>query len=124
MTAPEAPSTARQPPAGAAGGGQPRAAGAPPGLLRAVSRWQIVGLVLNDVIGSGVYLLPAGAAALLGGASVGAVALAGLAVLLVVLCFAEAASHFDQPGSAYLYAREAFGELAGFEVGGVTWPGR
>jgi basic amino acid/polyamine antiporter, APA family len=95
-----------------------------PGLLRAVSRWQIVGLVLNDVIGSGVYLLPAGAAALLGGASVGAVVLAGVAVLLVVLCFAEAASHFDQPGSAYLYAREAFGELAGFEVGWMTWLAR
>jgi APA family basic amino acid/polyamine antiporter len=95
-----------------------------PGLLRAVSRWQIVGLVLNDVIGSGVYLLPAGAAALLGGASVAAVALAGAAVLLVVLCFAEAASHFDQPGSAYLYAREAFGELAGFEVGWMTWLAR
>jgi basic amino acid/polyamine antiporter, APA family len=95
-----------------------------PGLLRAVSRWQIVGLVLNDVIGSGVYLLPAGAAALLGGASVGAVALAGVAVLLVVLCFAEAASHFDQPGSAYLYAREAFGELIGFEVGWMTWLAR
>jgi amino acid transporter len=101
----------------AAGAGQP-------GLLRAVSRWQIVGLVLNDVIGSGVYLLPAGAAALLGGASVGAVVLAGVAVLLVVLCFAEAASHFDQPGSAYLYAREAFGELAGFEVGWMTWLAR
>jgi basic amino acid/polyamine antiporter, APA family len=95
-----------------------------PGLLRAVSRWQIVALVLNDVIGSGVYLLPAGAAALLGGASVGAVVLAGAAVLLVVLCFAEAASHFDQPGSAYLYAREAFGELVGFEVGWMTWLAR
>jgi len=99
-------------------------AGSRPGLLRAVSRWQIVALVLNDVIGSGVYLLPAGAAALLGGASVGAVVLAGAAVLLVVLCFAEAASHFDQPGSAYLYAREAFGELVGFEVGWMTWLAR
>jgi APA family basic amino acid/polyamine antiporter len=98
--------------------------GEPPGLLRAVSRWQIVGLVLNDVIGSGVYLLPAGAAALLGGASVAAVVLAGVAVLLVVLCFAEAASHFDQPGSAFLYAREAFGELVGFEVGWMTWLAR
>jgi len=102
----------------------PHGADPRPGLLRAVSRWQIVGLVLNDVIGSGVYLLPAGAAALLGGASVGAVVLAGVAVLLVVLCFAEAASHFDQPGSAYLYAREAFGELIGFEVGWMTWLAR
>ncbi|HXO41447.1 MAG TPA: APC family permease, partial [Thermoanaerobaculia bacterium] len=33
-------------------------------------------------------------------------------------------SHFDQPGSAYLYAREAFGELIGFEVGWMTWLAR
>ncbi len=50
--------------------------------------------------------------------------LAGLLVLLLVLCFAEAASHFDQPGSAYLYARTAFGEFVGFEVGWMTWLAR
>jgi hypothetical protein len=37
-----------------------------PTLVRGISRWQIVGLSINDVIGSGVYLLPAAAAALLG----------------------------------------------------------
>ena len=92
-------------------------ASAEQGLRRAVSRWQIVGLALNDVIGSGVYLLPAAAAVLLGGASIGA-------VLLLVLCFAEAASYFDEPGSAYLYARSAFGDLAGFQVGWMTWLAR
>jgi amino acid transporter len=44
--------------------------------------------------------------------------------LLLVLCFAEASSHFDQPGSAYLYARTAFGDLVGFEVGWMTWLAR
>jgi amino acid transporter len=95
-----------------------------PQLKRVVSRWQIVGLALNDVIGSGVYLLPAAAAALLGPWSIWAVLLAGLAVLLLVLCFAEASSHFDQPGSAYLYARTAFGDLVGLEVGWMTWLAR
>jgi len=95
-----------------------------PQLRRVVSRWQIVGLSLNDVIGSGVYLLPAAAAALLGPFSIWAVLLAGVAVLLLVLCFAEASSHFDQPGSAYLYARTAFGDLVGFEVGWMTWLAR
>lgn len=94
---------------------------AQPTLERAVGRWQIVALALNDVIGSGVYLLPAAAAALLGPASLWAVALAGLAVLLIVLCFAEAATHFDQPGSGYLYARTAFGDAVGFQVGWMTW---
>ncbi len=93
-------------------------------LERAVSRWQIVGLAVNDVVGVGVYLLPAATAALLGPASLAAVAVAGAAVLLVVLCFAEASSHFEEPGSAYLYARTAFGDLVGFEVGWMTWLAR
>jgi len=88
-----------------------------PGTVRAVSRWQIVGLSINDVIGSGIYLLPAAAAALLGPASLWAVLLAGLAVSLLVLCYAQAASYFDAPGGGYLYAREAFGSFIGFEVG-------
>lgn len=95
-----------------------------PALVRAVSRWEIVGLSINDVIGSGVYLLPAAAAALLGATSIWAVVLAGLAVLLLVLCFAEASSHFDQPGGGYLYTREAFGRFVGFEVGWMTWLAR
>lgn len=95
-----------------------------PTLVRAVSRWQIVGLAFNDVIGSGVYLLPAAAAALLGPASVGAVVLAGCAVALLVLCFAEAGSYFDEPGGGYLYTREAFGPFVGFEVGWMTWLAR
>ncbi len=95
-----------------------------PSLLRAVSRWQVVALSVNDVIGSGVYLLPAAAAALLGPASVWAILAAGLCVLLIVLCFAEAGSMFDQPGGGYVYTREAFGELVGFEVAWMTWVAR
>lgn len=95
-----------------------------PKLTRAVSRWQIVGLSVNDVIGSGVFLLPAAAAILLGGASIWAVFLAGCAVAILVLCFAEASSYFDEPGGAYLYTREAFGEFIGFEVGWMTWLAR
>lgn len=95
-----------------------------PGFRRVVSRWEIVAFSINDVIGSGVYLLPAAAALILGGASVGAVIAAGFAVLLLVLCFAEAGSYFDRPGGAYLYTRSAFGELIGFEVGWMTWIAR
>ncbi|HSP10909.1 MAG TPA: APC family permease [Salegentibacter sp.] len=95
-----------------------------PKLARAVSRWQIVGLSINDVVGSGVFLLPAAAALLLGGASIWAVFLAGCAVAVLVLCFAEASSYFDEPGGAYLYTREAFGDFIGFEVGWMTWLAR
>jgi amino acid transporter len=93
-------------------------------LRRAISRWEVVGLSVNDVIGSGVYLLPAAAAGLLGASSPWAVILAGLAVGLLVLCFAEASSYFDEPGGGYLYTREAFGRFIGFEVGWMTWLAR
>ncbi len=95
------------------------------GFLRAVSRWEIVALSVNDVIGSGVYLiLPVAAALLLGPASVWAILAAGFAVLLLVLCFAEASSLFDRPGGAIVYTRAAFGDFAGFEVGWMTWIAR
>jgi basic amino acid/polyamine antiporter, APA family len=95
------------------------------GLLRAVSRWQIVALSVNDVIGSGVYLiLPVAAAQLLGPASVWAILTAGFAVLLLVLCFAEASSLFDRPGGAIVYTQAAFGDFVGFEVGWMTWIAR
>src|ERR1700751_3499255 len=92
------------------------------GLLRAVSRWEIVALSVNDVIGRGVYLiLPVAAAQLLGPARVWAILAAGRAGLLLVLCFAEARSDLHQPGGAIVYTRAAFGDFVGFEVGWMTW---
>ncbi len=92
-----------------------------PQLQRAVSRWQIVGLSINDVIGSGIYLLPAATVVLLGPFSLWGVLLAGIVVALLVLCYAQAASYFDEPGGSYLYAREAFGPFAGFQIGWMIW---
>ena len=94
------------------------------GLSRAVSRWQVIAISINGVVGSGVYLVPAAAAALMGTASLWAVPLAGLAVLLLALCFAEAGSRFDEPGAGYIYTRAAFGEFIGFQVGWMTWLAR
>ena len=95
-----------------------------PSLVRGIKRWEIVGLSINDVIGSGIYLLPAAAAGLLGSWSTAAVALAGALVGLLVLCFAEASTHFDEAGGAFLYTREAFGPFIGFQVGWMTWLAR
>ena len=69
-------------------------------------------------------ILPVAAAMLLGPASVWAILAAGFAVLLLVLCFAEAGSLFDKPGGAIVYTRAAFGDFVGFEVGWMTWIAR
>ncbi len=94
------------------------------GLLRAMGRWSLVALVINSIIGSGIFGLPSVVAAKLGPASPLAYIPAALGMGVVMACFAEVASRFHQAGGPYLYAREAFGRLAGIEVAWVTWLAR
>ncbi|HWC77733.1 MAG TPA: amino acid permease, partial [Blastocatellia bacterium] len=77
----------------------------------------LTAISLNGVIGSGIFVLPATVAALMGPSSPVAYLLAAFATALIVLCFAEAGSRFDRTGGPYLYTREAFGAFIGFEVG-------
>ncbi len=87
-----------------------------PELLRAIGRWSLVALVVNSVIGSGVFGLPSLVAALIGRASIWAVVAAGGGMCVIIACFAEVASHFQQAGGPYLYARAAFGRLIGIQT--------
>ena len=86
-------------------------------LIRAVGMWGLVAMCINAVVGSGVYLLPTEMYRLLGPFSLWAPLLFAIPVFILALCFAEAASHFTEPGGAYLYSREAFGDFIGFETG-------
>lgn len=83
--------------------------------------WSIVLLGINAVIGSGIFLLPGKAMALIGPGSIFVYLFMTLVVLTIALCFAECAGKFSRNGAAYVYAREAFGEFVGFEVGIMRW---
>src|SRR5436309_7146596 len=93
-------------------------------LVRAVGLWGLVAMCINAVVGSGVFLLPSESYKLLGAFSLWAPLIFALPVFILVLCFAEAASHFSEPGGAYLYARTAFGDFVGFETGWMNWIAR
>ena len=93
-------------------------------LIRAVGLWGLVAMCINAVVGSGVFLLPTESYRLLGAFSLWAPLLFAVPVFILVLCFAEAASHFSEPGGAYLYARTAFGDFVGFETGWMNWLAR
>jgi amino acid transporter len=88
-----------------------------PNLTRAIGRWGYTAAIINSVIGSSVFAMPAVLARLVGEWSPVAVLLAGGAVAIVVLCFAEVGSRFDGTGGPYLYTREAFGAGPAFLVG-------
>jgi amino acid transporter len=44
-----------------------------------------------------------------------------LVVALIILCFAEVGSRFEETGGPYLYAREAFQPAVAFEIGWLFW---
>jgi len=88
-----------------------------PALIRAIGRWGLTAAVVNSVIGSGVFGLPSPLAGFVGQWSPLAVLIAGAGIFVIVLCFAEVASRFDDPGGPYLYTRDAFGPALGFQIG-------
>jgi basic amino acid/polyamine antiporter, APA family len=91
------------------------------GLVRAIGRWSLAALVVNSIIGSGIFGLPATVAGLLGKRSVVAVLIAGAAMGVIMACYAEVASQFSDAGGPYLYARTAFGRLTGILVGWMLY---
>jgi APA family basic amino acid/polyamine antiporter len=93
----------------------------PSGLVRAIGRWSLAALVINSIIGSGIFGLPSDVARLIGRASPWAVLLAGVAAGVIMACCAEVASQFTQAGGPYLYVRAAFGRLLGIEMGWMLW---
>ncbi len=98
-------------------------AGSPesPALRRALGRWDLTAIGINQVIGGAIFLLPADVARLVGPWGPLAFLGVGLLSLSIALCFAEVGSRFDKTGGPYLPARAAFGRFIGFEVGWMMW---
>ena len=90
-------------------------------LKRALGRWDLTALGVNQVIGGAIFLWPAQVAAQVGAWSPIGFILIGLLSLSVALCFAELSSRFDATGGPYLFTRAAFGDFVGFEIGWMQW---
>ena len=90
-------------------------------LVRAIGRADLTSIVINTVIGAGIFGLPSKVFGQIGSFSLVALVVCALIVALIVLCYAEVASRFTATGGPYLYAKEAFGGAVGFEVGWLYW---
>jgi len=90
-------------------------------LVRAIGRADLTSIVINTVIGAGIFGLPSKVFGQIGSFSLLALVVCALIVALIVLCYAEVASRFTATGGPYLYAKEAFGSAVGFEVGWLYW---
>lgn len=86
-------------------------------LNRSISRWAMVLLFINGVIGAGIFGLPSKAFKISGVYSIAAFLICALAVFVIILCFAEVSSRFSKTGGPYLYALSSFGKLPAFLTG-------
>jgi amino acid transporter len=89
-------------------------------LVRELGVRQLAAIILNYIVGAGVFVLPALAASRLGAAAVLAYFVCAVIAGLMVLCFAEAGSRVSSSGGPYAYAEAAFGSYVAFVVGALN----
>jgi amino acid transporter len=93
-------------------------------LVRGIRRWDLVAIAINGIIGAGIFGLPSKVYSLIGTYSLIAFVVCALVVALIILCFAEVSSRFEETGGPYLYSREAFQPAVAFEIGWLIWLAR
>lgn len=96
---------------------EPQQTSAPP---RQLGFWMCLALVVGNMIGSGVFLLPASLAPYGLNSIFGWIFTASGGVLLAIV-FAALARIYPQAGGPYLYPRVAFGECCGFVMAWGYW---
>jgi basic amino acid/polyamine antiporter, APA family len=86
-----------------------------------IGRWSLAALMVNIVIGGGIFGLPSTVAGILGGQSPIAYLIAAAGIGVIAASVAEVASRFQQAGGPYLYAKTAFGRFLGLQTGWLLW---
>jgi APA family basic amino acid/polyamine antiporter len=92
--------------------------------LRHLGLARLTTIGINSVIGGGIFILPATAAALVGAASLPAYLVAGLIVLGIGSVLGRLAGRFETSGGTYAYIEHSFGPRAGFLAGWLFWLAR
>lgn len=87
---------------------------------RVLGFWAAVSIVMGNMIGSGVFLLPASLAAYRG-LSLAGWLISGAGAVALALVFARLARQMPASGGPYAYTRRAFGEIPGFIVAWGYW---
>ena len=95
-----------------------------PTLKRELGLPTATALVVGNMIGSGIFLLPASLAAVAivsGSGSLLAWALTGIGAMLLAAVFATLGRAYPKTGGPYTYARRAFGDFIGFQTAWGYW---
>lgn len=93
-------------------------------LKREIHKWDLVLMIINSIIGAGIFGLPSKIFQLTGVYSIAAFFVCAAMVLVFILCFAEVGSRFDTTGGPYLYILSAFGRFPAFLMGWLLFLSR
>lgn len=94
---------------------------APAKLRRSLGLGMTTALVVGNMIGSGVFLLPASLAGAAGPIAIVAWVLTGIGSMLLALVFANLGRAYPRTGGPYAYAHRAFGDFIGFQTAWGYW---
>lgn len=87
---------------------------------RPLGFWIVTSLVLGNMIGSGIYLLPA-ALASIGTISLWSWVCTGVGGIFLALVFSRLSIQYPLTGGPYVYCRKGFGDFIGFQVAYNYW---
>jgi len=93
-------------------------------LNRGIQKWDLVLMVINSIIGAGIFGLPSKIFSSTGVYSIAAFIACAAVVLIFILCFAEVSSRFDKTGGPYVYILTAFGRFPAFLMGWLLFLSR
>jgi APA family basic amino acid/polyamine antiporter len=83
--------------------------------------WMATALVIGNMVGSGIFTLPAALSGEAGPASIVALVFTGLGAMLLALVFANLGRAHPRTGGPYYFARKAFGDFVGFQTAWAYW---
>ena len=89
-------------------------------MTKKLGLWMVTALVVGNMIGSGIFLLPASLGPY-GGISIVGWIVSAVGATLVALVFARLSRRFRKSGGPYTFTREGFGDFPGFLVAWGYW---
>jgi APA family basic amino acid/polyamine antiporter len=88
--------------------------------IKSLGFWTLTALVAGNMIGSGIFMLPA-SLAMFGSIGIFAWVLTAIGTMILAIVFSRLSRLLPRTGGPYAYCREAYGDFIGFQVAYNYW---
>lgn len=89
-------------------------------LKKVLSYRVLLLIVINSIMGTGIFFLPAVGAGIAGAASLFSWGIMSLFAIYIAMCFSELCSMFPSAGGVYEFCKQAYGRVPSFILGWLT----